>query len=625
MPWWTPSRTGSSPDSGTRCSSERGATRCSRSSCSECSGKKASFSGTNAAEWVEADAAVAWDRLPARVDAVIAERIGRIPPGLQRVLSVASAEGERFTLEAVARVLAVEARDLVAALSAELEQKHQLIVAEGFERFGEQSLSTYRFRHILFQRFLYDRLDLVERAHFHERLGEALETLYGARGDEIAVALAHHFGEAGLPDRAAAWFFAAGEQAQRSLAPEEALAHYEAALGMLRQVPASEARDRLELSIQLAIGKTRIGLIAPGYAEAYERALELAPAVGTPVQLFWASFGSFTVGYYANDRSRARTSAQTALSAARSLEDPGTLQLMLGFAALEAKARAARTEAEQYLREAISLPESRPCIPIWDDGGRAFAQSVLGSTRWELGFADQAARLTGTAVERARETNKATVLQIMLFRDILIRVWGGDIRGARPRCDEALVSMKEVSIAGNGPPMMVCAGWCEVLSGRIEPGLEILEDALQQYEAAGTRVFSAYMWALYARALGIAGRPGEGLRRVERVIADRLEDENGWAAETFRHLGELRLAVPRPDEKSAETAFRTALEIAREQKTPSWELLATTSLARLLRKQDRVGEARDMLGAIYAWFTEGFDWPYLVEARDLLTELETTG
>ncbi|MGD8276826.1 MAG: hypothetical protein PVH00_02315, partial [Gemmatimonadota bacterium] len=450
-------------------------------------------------------------------------------------------------------------------------------------------------------------------------------TLYGARGDEIAVALAHHFGEAGLPDRAAAWFFAAGEQAQRSLAPDEALAHYEAALGMLRQAPASEARDRREMSIQLMVGETRIRLVAPGYAEAYKRALELAPAVGTPEQLFQASFGSFAAAYYAGDRSRAQTMAWTALSAARSLGDPGTLQLGLAWAAVEAKARGARTDAERYLQEAISLPESRACVPMWDNGGRAFAQSVLGSTRWECGFPDQAARLTAAAVDRAREMGNPILLQIMLLRDILIRVWGGDIRGARPRCDEVLQSMKEVNLGGNGPPIMACAGWCEVLYGRTGRGLEILESALQQYEAAGTRVFSTYMWALYARALGIAGRMGDGLRRVEREIADRLEDETGWAAETWRHLGELRMAVPRPDENAAEAAFRTSIDIAREQETPSWELLATTSLARLLKKQRRAQEAREMLGAIYGWFTEGFDWPYLRDARQLLAELDGEG
>ena len=55
--------------------------------------------------------------------------------------------------------------------------------------------------------------------------------------------------------------------------------------------------------------------------------------------------------------------------------------------------------------------------------------------------------------------------------------------------------------------------------------------------------------------------------------------------------------------------FRTAIEIARKQHAKSWELRATTSLARLLAKQRKHDKARTMLAEIYNWFTEGFDTP----------------
>ena len=45
------------------------------------------------------------------------------------------------------------------------------------------------------------------------------------------------------------------------------------------------------------------------------------------------------------------------------------------------------------------------------------------------------------------------------------------------------------------------------------------------------------------------------------------------------------------------------------------------SLARLLRKQGRAAEGRDLLADCYAWFTEGFDTPDLQEAGTLLEEL----
>ena len=45
------------------------------------------------------------------------------------------------------------------------------------------------------------------------------------------------------------------------------------------------------------------------------------------------------------------------------------------------------------------------------------------------------------------------------------------------------------------------------------------------------------------------------------------------------------------------------------------------SLSRLWRRQGRTDEARQMLAAIYAWFTEGHDTPDLRDAKGLLEEL----
>jgi predicted ATPase len=53
----------------------------------------------------------------------------------------------------------------------------------------------------------------------------------------------------------------------------------------------------------------------------------------------------------------------------------------------------------------------------------------------------------------------------------------------------------------------------------------------------------------------------------------------------------------------------------------AWELRATTSLARLMRDTNRRDEARNMLGEVYNWFTEGFDTADLKDAKALLDEL----
>ncbi len=77
--------------------------------------------------------------------------------------------------------------------------------------------------------------------------------------------------------------------------------------------------------------------------------------------------------------------------------------------------------------------------------------------------------------------------------------------------------------------------------------------------------------------------------------------------------------VGKPD--LAEADFREAIALARKMSAKSWELRATTSLARLLMAQGKRDEARAMLAAIYGWFTEGFDTADLIDAKALLEEL----
>jgi predicted ATPase len=92
-------------------------------------------------------------------------------------------------------------------------------------------------------------------------------------------------------------------------------------------------------------------------------------------------------------------------------------------------------------------------------------------------------------------------------------------------------------------------------------------------------------------------------------------------SEIHRLKGELLLSAG--DDEAASQSFRDAIELARRQSAKSWELRATTSLARLLAKQRRRAEARTMIFDIYGWFTESFDTADLKDAKALLEELST--
>ena len=179
--------------------------------------------------WI-APADLAWAGLPARVDGVIRERLRRLAPEHRELLDAAAVLGEQFHVEPLALMLDRDPRSLRRTLSDDLARSHQLVQADKLERLDGLRLARYAFRHNLIHRFLYEALDEIERPMLHERAAEALEQLTDGEADALSVHLARHFDLAQLPDRAAPWYLAAGQRAQRSLALEEARRQLEAAL-----------------------------------------------------------------------------------------------------------------------------------------------------------------------------------------------------------------------------------------------------------------------------------------------------------------------------------------------------------------------------------------------------------
>ncbi|MCP4535400.1 MAG: AAA family ATPase, partial [Delftia sp.] len=180
-------------------------------------------------QWV-LGAALDWETLPARVEGVIEERVGRLEEELREILTVASVEGEEFTAQVVARVGEIGERQLLRALSQELEKRHRLVREQGELAVARQRLSRYRFAHALFQGYLYNSLGEGERRLLHQEIGAVLEELYAGAGrtEEIAAQLARHYAGDAAKERHYAKL--AGERAAAAFANDEALRHLSRAL-----------------------------------------------------------------------------------------------------------------------------------------------------------------------------------------------------------------------------------------------------------------------------------------------------------------------------------------------------------------------------------------------------------
>jgi DNA-binding SARP family transcriptional activator/predicted ATPase len=238
--------------------------------------------------WIESPA-VDWTSLPARCEGVIGERVERLPAPLREALKVASVEGETFTAEIVARVQGAGELEVIAQLSDQLDRRHRLIVSEGSQSVspGGRRASRYRFRHIMFQEYIYSNLDEAERGYLHEAVGNALEQVYAGQTEAMAVQLAWHYDAAGRMDKAGDYYLQAGNRARELYAYAEAGQHYARALEILTRLPDKEEvrRQRVDTLLALSLSAWRTDSLARSLArlaEAERLAQELPGPEGMP-------------------------------------------------------------------------------------------------------------------------------------------------------------------------------------------------------------------------------------------------------------------------------------------------------------------------------------------------------
>jgi tetratricopeptide (TPR) repeat protein len=574
--------------------------------------------------WVERSS-LDWGALPAKVEGVIAERIGRLDEELKKMLTVASVEGGQFTAEVVARVQAMAERKAIRQLSTELQKQHRLVSALGLAQFGSLWISLYRFTHHLFQQYLYDRLDEAERACLHRDVAQVLEGLFAGQTEHVAAQLAHHLEEAGIPAKAAAYRLQAGNRAHRMSAHEEAAAHLTRGLELIASLPQGAERMQLELGLQTSLGTTLIamrGYACPEVERTYARARELCRALGDPPQVIPVLFGLCLFYMMHGELSKARDEGERLLELA---QHAGDISYVVGVHFPLGQTFLMQGDLERsrwHLEQVVALynPSRDRDLALQQVHDPAVASLLfLSWALWLQGYPEQAATKMEMALKLAEEikhpyTSAQAALLASCFHQFL-RQW--------PQCQMQAERALELSEQGHfrflQSGCIMHRGSALAHQGRIEEGITALRQGLAAWDATGTQLALPYSHARLAEAYQLAGRREEGLQALDGSFCS--VEEVWWLAEQYRVRAELLLLAP-GFETEAEATLRQALEVARSQKSKFLELRAAMSLTRLLWQQGRAVEGRALLAECYAWFTEGFDTADLQEARGLLDALE---
>ena len=402
---------------------------------------------------------------------------------------------------------------------------------------------------------------------------------------------------------------------------------------MVATLPANPERSGREIALQLSLGASLGVLKGFGAAEvvhAYTRARDLAHEIADRDRLFNALSGLNAVAFYKGDLRRARDLGEECLALAGELGDSWMLCRASNAMGAGLVHGGEPASAREHLQRAISLvDEATDLAPSHQSDVRhplVFALAYDSWALWLLGYPDRALRASEEALALGARLGHPHTLAFALHFSSVLRQLRREAGAIQAQAETVIALSAEHGFDLYRALGVIMRGWALAERGDVDHGLAELQRGLADRLETGTQLGRPFVLGLLAGTHARAGQRAEALHVLGEAIAlGRERTEHAWEPELLRQKGEVLLADPVCDLDEAERSFREAIARSRGVAMRSWELRAAMSLGRLLVRQGRRGEARDVVVDAYRPFTEGFETPDLLEARAFLDEMAEAG
>ncbi|MFN2181747.1 MAG: ATP-binding protein [Candidatus Promineifilaceae bacterium] len=435
--------------------------------------------------WIEGPK-LDWNVLPARVEAVIKERISRLDHELQEFLSIACVEGELFTAQVVAKIGGWDEKLTLRRLTRELDKRYRLVKEEAEIYTDNRSLSRFRFRHILFQDYLYKQLGQGEQRLLHGEVAEALEELFEGQLDEMAVQLARNFYQANAHSQAFYYATKAAERAARLYKSSEAITHYTRAIQLASEVDPN-VLSLTELYRGRGLANERLGDFNEAHRD-HEASLEIARAAGEQ-KVAWRTLVDLGKLWESRDYNRTRDYFESALTMARSIGEPVLLAVSLNWMGNWHANNEDAQKAIIYHQEALSILEDlgKPQDLANTLDLLGIAHLLSGDLIASVHYYDRAIRLFRELDDRPRLTSsligRATTSSMLVF---LASVSAPD---ASFDFDEVLRLADETGLASEKAWAHWSLGLLQILRGQLGHALNVIQDGLRIATEIGHREY----------------------------------------------------------------------------------------------------------------------------------------
>jgi predicted ATPase len=564
--------------------------------------------------------------VPATLHASLMARLDRLGPG-KELAQIGATIGREFTHALLAAVVRKPEAELQTALD-------RLIGAGLLLRRGDAPYATYSFKHVLVRDAAYSTLLREPRRALHARIAETLESQFAEISENRPELIARHYREADDVAKAVGYLSVAGDRALSHSALKEAHEHITQALQLISGLSDDDIRRRGELKLQTALARTlqeQRGYADRQVYEAYTKAREFSKRVGDAGLHLAALYGLWAYHYLSGQPAAMLEQANEFLAFAEREHETGPIMVGYRLVGTSRLINGYIAEASDALHQALVRydPDEHGAASPVGRSLRARFGCDVGVTIYS--YRSWALWLSGQPADAEKAAESDLERGHALGHDDQSRfyaLWHAGMTYVLLRNVDkvAEIGTKLTELANDRQlPYwqalgdFLC-GWRATRAGRAGDAVGLLQEGLRLWAQTGSRIFRPICLAFLADAYAADDMPDLADRTFEEALRIASETGERWAEpEIHRLFGDL--LTRRGPSAAAIASYERAIAVARGQGSRSFELRATTSLARVLSDQGRHAEAHDRLRNIYQFFDARCGAADLADAKALLDEL----
>lgn len=557
------------------------------------------------------------DVIPATLRDSLTARLDRLG-WVKEVAQIGAVIGREFPHDLLARVAGLSDE----ALSAALER----LVASGLVfQDGAPPEAVYRFKHALIQDAAYGSILKGRRRLLHGRIARTIRTQFPVTADHEPELLARHFTEAGQTEDAIEYWYRAGCRATERSANLEAIDHLSHGLRLLGKSPDDDpvhAERRRAYLVALGVPLIAIkGYAAPEVEHVYDEARILCERSGDDERLFPVLRGLWNCHLDRGTLPVALSLARRLVDAAERADDDALRALALRALGTTHLFRGDFHGAHEALAAGIVVHTAHPNrtnVHLHGEEPGIICRIYIGWTLACLGRPKTALRITEEGLAMARRLGFPLTLafaeSILAGLHLLRRDPAAIFRHA-----EAILALSfEQGFVFWSAHGHIMRGWSLAATGEVDQGVAEIRRGIDAWKATGASLLHSFHNGLLAEALGMAGKPEEGLAVLAEASSNSAVTDEYWFEARLRTIEADLLLACGASEDIVHAALARALDVAMRQDAVLWALPAATTKLRLSLGTPDAAEIRALLTTLLDRFTEGADLDQAREARAVL-------